>query len=103
MSRYEPPALKRPCVVYSFGVRFETSFEESMLNKTNCELYGVDYSVKNFSSQLLALPEEQQRRAHFLQAGVTGESNRLKSPPFYSIKVPSKKLETIWRSLAEES
>jgi hypothetical protein len=90
MSRYETPAApkERPCVVYSFGVRYETSFEESILQKTNCELHGVDFSVSNFSAQLLALPEEQKRRAHFLQAGVApGESNTPRHPPFYSIKV----------------
>lgn len=47
----------------------------------------VDFSVSNFSLQLLALPEEQQRRAHFLQAGVAGESNTMRAPPLYSIKV----------------
>lgn len=87
MSRYETPARERACVVYSFGVRYETSFEEEILQRTDCELYGVDFSVKNFSMKLLELPEEQLRRAHFLQAGVTGESDVTKRPPFYSIKV----------------
>lgn len=88
LSRYKPEVLKKkPCVVYSFGVRYETSFEEEILQQTECELYGVDFSVFNFSAKLLTMDEDKVKRAHFLQAGVAGTSQGSKEPPFYTIKV----------------
>lgn len=86
MSRYEQ--ISQPCVVYSFGVRDETSFEKSILERTECELYGVDFSVSNFSREVLSLSEIDLKRAKFLQAGISeGETDLGRSPPFYSIKV----------------
>lgn len=44
MSLYtEEPRSK--CVIYSFGVNFETRFEGEMLDRTDCEIWAYDASV----------------------------------------------------------
>lgn len=35
----------RPCVIYSFGVRDESTFEEEMLQRTECGVWGYDPAV----------------------------------------------------------
>lgn len=37
----------RPCIIYSFGVANESSFEGEMLARTNCVVFAYDFSVKN--------------------------------------------------------
>ena len=41
----EHPKSHRPCVVYSFGVATESSFEEELLRRTDCEIWAFDGSV----------------------------------------------------------
>lgn len=82
MSRIEESAKRRPCVIYSFGVRDESSFENEILSRTDCRLWAYDFSVVDFGVQL---EPENRDRAIFLQAGIAGETNLTKTPPFYSI------------------
>lgn len=84
MSKYEALPARKPCVVYSFGIQFESSFEEAFLKRTHCEIWGYDYSVSNFGKQLNN--SDYEARAHFTQAGIGGATNLKKSPPFYSIQ-----------------
>ena len=86
MSRYEVSSKKTPCVVYSFGVQNESSFEEEVLKRTNCDVFGLDFSVDEFSPQVQQLPRDMRERAHFLRAGISGESDMKANPPFYSIQ-----------------
>ena len=86
MSRYETSSGKRPCVVYSFGVQYESSFEENLLRRTSCEVFGIDFSVVEFGEQLSSLTSEQKSRAHFRQVGIAGKTDRLHDPPFFSIQ-----------------
>lgn len=70
MCKYESSAQGsgRKCVVYSFGIQNETSYEEEILRRTECELCGYDFSVKGF-------PESVQRgygeRLQFGKVGVS--------------------------------
>lgn len=41
---------KPPCIIYSFGVANESSFEAEILNRTNCLVFAYDYSVKSIGS-----------------------------------------------------
>lgn len=86
MSRYETASRKRPCVAYSFGVQNESSYEEALLQRTKCEVFGIDFSVSEFGPQLKALGREENSRAHFLQAGISGKSDLAASPPYYNIQ-----------------
>ncbi|OLN92798.1 hypothetical protein CCHL11_06696 [Colletotrichum chlorophyti] len=82
MSKYVNFPHDRDCVVYSFGVRDESSFEEEMLSRTKCSVWAYDFSVVDFGKQL----EPQHRsKAHFLQAGIAGKTDPARDPPFYSI------------------
>ncbi|RDW80013.1 hypothetical protein BP6252_04651 [Coleophoma cylindrospora] len=80
MHRYE---TKKPCILYSFGIQNESSFEQEMLERTNCEIFGYDFSVSDFGK---ALKPEFSDRAHFKQAGISGVSKPQNNPPFYTIQ-----------------
>ncbi|KAG0203583.1 hypothetical protein BGX28_004186 [Mortierella sp. GBA30] len=58
MSLYEErPRAK--CVIYSFGVNYETRFEGEMLARTDCEIFAYDASVTSMG------PEATGPRSHF--------------------------------------
>ena len=68
-------------MIYSFGVRDESSFENEMLSRTQCDVFAYDFSVVDFGEQL---EPENRHRAHFMQAGI-GKTDTAADPPFYSI------------------
>lgn len=82
MTRYEANK-DRPCVVYSFGVNDDSSFENALLGRTNCEIWGYDYTVDAWGNQL---HESYRPRTHFLRVGISGVTNETRTPPFYSVK-----------------
>ncbi|EEP79287.1 predicted protein [Uncinocarpus reesii 1704] len=82
MTRYEANK-KRPCVIYSFGVNDDSAFENSVLSRTNCEIWGYDYSVNSWA---VSLDHSFLPRAHFTKAGISNITNTDRSPPFYSVK-----------------
>ncbi len=82
MSRIEAMSQTRPCIIYSFGVQNESSFENEMLTRTKCEVWAYDFSVVDFGKQVEASNRD---RAHFLQAGISGKTDKARNPPFYSI------------------
>ncbi|KAL0577412.1 hypothetical protein V5O48_004577 [Marasmius crinis-equi] len=54
---------KPDCVVYSFGINYESSFEAEILAKSDhCQIWGYDYSVKSFGPQI---PSHEAYRTHF--------------------------------------
>ncbi|KAF9112953.1 hypothetical protein BGX27_002499 [Mortierella sp. AM989] len=58
MSLYEEEPRAK-CVIYSFGVNYETRFEGEMLERTDCEIYAYDASVTHMGV------EAQSPRSHF--------------------------------------
>lgn len=48
----------------------------------NCTVWAYDFSVVDFGKQLSSSNRD---RAHFLQAGIAGKTDKSKNPPFYSI------------------
>ena len=61
------------CVVYSFGVANESTFEVEMVHRTNCQIYAYDFSVDGM--QLPPdLPQELRDRIHFHKLGIQGKS-----------------------------
>ncbi|KAG0024193.1 hypothetical protein BGZ82_010513 [Podila clonocystis] len=46
----EQPRAK--CILYSFGISYETNFEKSMLKRTDCEIFAYDASVTGMGDQL---------------------------------------------------
>ncbi|KJA26572.1 hypothetical protein HYPSUDRAFT_63847 [Hypholoma sublateritium FD-334 SS-4] len=64
-------AQKADCVVYSFGINLESSFEAEILAGTaHCAVYGYDFSVKSFGPEI---PPAQVHRTHFHAVGLAGE------------------------------
>ncbi len=47
-----------------------------------CKVWAYDFSVVDFGKQL---EPSNRDRAKFLQAGIAGQTNTTRSPPFYSI------------------
>jgi len=85
------PAPKTPsepakCVIYSFGINTESSFEDALLSRTEaCEIWGYDFSVDDFGPQL-DRTAGYAHRAHFHKQGIAGVTDDKKNPPFYSIQ-----------------
>ncbi|CAI0651857.1 hypothetical protein CGCF415_v007090 [Colletotrichum fructicola] len=83
MSHYVNFPKNKQCVIYSFGVRDESSFENEMLSRTPCYVWAYDFSVVDFGEQLEA---SNRARAQFLQVGIAGKTDLNATPPFYSIR-----------------
>jgi hypothetical protein len=54
-----------------------------MLERTNCEIWGYDFSVEKFGP---AISEEHKHRTHFNAFGIAGTTDSSKTPPFYTIQ-----------------
>ncbi|KAF9219871.1 hypothetical protein BS17DRAFT_740073 [Gyrodon lividus] len=63
MSRLEH---KPDCLIYTFGMNYETSFEAGLLERTrHCEVWGYDYRSNSFGSNI-----KSNHRAHFFPWGL---------------------------------
>ncbi|KAJ7366777.1 methyltransferase domain-containing protein [Mycena albidolilacea] len=61
---------KPDCIVYSFGINYESSFEAEILaNTDNCQIWGYDFSVNSFGPEI---PRSQAHRTHFRPYGLAG-------------------------------
>ena len=79
-------AQKPDCVVYSFGINLESSFEAEILDGTaHCEVWGYDFSVKSFGPEI---PSAQAHRTHFHAVGLAGEDKDgpEDSPKMYTLE-----------------
>ncbi|KAI5989787.1 methyltransferase domain-containing protein [Pisolithus orientalis] len=57
---------KPDCIIYTFGMYYETSFEAEMLERTqHCQVWGYDYRSNSFGSSKL-----NNYRAHFFPYGL---------------------------------
>lgn len=92
MSRYEnespgPSSVFNDApelVVYSFGVNRDSSFEAALLERTNAQIWGYDYSVSSWANDI---PEEQRgSRAHFSKFGIGRKTDKNHDPPFYTVQ-----------------
>ncbi|RQM08021.1 hypothetical protein DH86_00001355, partial [Scytalidium sp. 3C] len=72
LSQYEKS--DKPCIVYSF--------EQELLTRTNCEIWGYDYSVDDFAPDL---EDSFRDRTKFTKAGISGKSNPHHEPPMFAI------------------
>ncbi|KAH8079822.1 methyltransferase domain-containing protein [Cristinia sonorae] len=64
---------KPDCVIYSFGINGESSFEAEVLERTqHCQIWGYDFSVRSFGPQI---PTFSLRRTHFKAYGLSGKDS----------------------------
>ncbi|SPO06822.1 uncharacterized protein DNG_09516 [Cephalotrichum gorgonifer] len=92
MSRYEkeapgPSSAENPAremVIYSLGVNRDSSFEEAMMERTNVQIWGYDFSVDSWASEVAKGPFTS--RAHFTKAGIGKETDPKRDPPFYTVQ-----------------
>lgn len=78
------PALVRAHPLVKLWCRQLTSkTEQEMLERTNCKIWGYDFSVEKFGP---ALVEPYRSRTSFLQAGIGGQTFPSKQPPYYTIQ-----------------
>lgn len=77
---------KEDCVVYSFGINYESSFEAEILRQApNCEIWGYDFSVNSFGPQI---PKSQADKTHFYKYGLAGKDQAASGsdPAMYTLK-----------------
>jgi len=71
----ERVARQDKCVVYSFGINGESSFESALLTRApGCEVWGYDYSVFTWGPEINNDPELM-KRAHFQPWALGGSDN----------------------------
>ncbi|KAL0062204.1 hypothetical protein AAF712_010965 [Marasmius tenuissimus] len=76
---------KRDCVVYSFGINYESSFEAEILRNTqHCQIWGYDFSVKSFGPEI---PRNKRQRTHFYPYKLGGSDQEAVGgePPMYTL------------------
>jgi len=65
-------AKQKKCVIYSFGVNGESSFEAALLKRLpHCEVWGYDFSVGGWGPEITEDPELKDR-AHFQAWAISG-------------------------------
>jgi hypothetical protein len=57
--------------------------EQEMLERTNCEIWGYDFSVDNFGPQI---QDDVRHRTHFTKAAIGSTTDVTKNPPSYTIQ-----------------
>lgn len=70
------------CMIEPVFLTCRLPTENELLSRTNCEVWAYDFSVVDFGVQL---EPGNRDRAHFLQAGIAGKTDKNRDPPFYSI------------------
>jgi len=77
---------KPDCVIYSFGINLESSFEADLLRTTkHCQVWGYDFSVGSFGPEI---PENMLHRTHFKAYGLGGVDAHgpADDPPMYTLQ-----------------
>ncbi|KAN0138453.1 hypothetical protein V8E53_003916 [Lactarius tabidus] len=80
-------AKQDKCVIYSFGINGESSFESTLLQRApGCEVWGYDYSVNSWGPEITNDPELRDR-ANFkpYALGGTNNHNDNDNPKFWTL------------------
>ncbi|KAH9972478.1 methyltransferase domain-containing protein [Lactifluus volemus] len=83
----ERVAKQEKCVIYSFGINGESSFEADLLTRApGCEVWGYDFSVTRWGPEI-SNNVELNTRAHFQPWGISGTDNHTERdhPKFWTI------------------
>ncbi|KAJ6536581.1 methyltransferase domain-containing protein [Mycena vulgaris] len=80
-------AQQKKCVIYSFGVNSDSSFEADILKRApGCEVWGYDFSVQSFGPEITK-DRALAPRAHFFPyaLGATDAHTPTDDPPMYTL------------------
>ncbi|KAH8077513.1 methyltransferase domain-containing protein [Cristinia sonorae] len=91
MCGFDRVARQRDCVIYSFGLNGEVSFEAELLSRApNCQIWGYDFSVSSIGSDIEHGFDRDNRslasRAHFKPYALTGTDEHASTPPKWTLK-----------------
>lgn len=79
-------AQHAPCVVYSFGINKDSSFEAALLQRApNCEVWGYDYSVTIFGPEIHDNPVLSPK-THFSPYMLGAHDNPHLDPPEWTVQ-----------------
>jgi len=81
-------AQQDSCVIYSFGINNESSFEAALMRAApRCQVWGYDFSVPNFGPEITE-DASLRARAHFRSWGLGSADNYGPdaNPPFYTLQ-----------------
>lgn len=82
---------RAPCVIYSFGINGESSFEAAVLTAApQCEIWGYDFSVNAFGPEIETIPDLQ-ARSHFFPYALGSEDSPNADPPTFTLQTLMKK------------
>ncbi|KAJ7695790.1 methyltransferase domain-containing protein [Mycena rosella] len=82
----ERVAAKPACVVYSFGINSESSFEADIMRRApSCEVWGYDYSVPAFGPEITT-DTHLAPRAHFFPYALGGTDAHTADPPMWTLQ-----------------
>ncbi|KAI6037542.1 methyltransferase domain-containing protein [Pisolithus marmoratus] len=79
---------KKECVMYSFGINGESSFEADIMKAVpGCEVYGYDFSVKSFGPEIEE-DSELKQRSHFFPfaLGPKDAHSPVDDPKMYTLR-----------------
>jgi len=81
-------AKQKECVIYSFGINNESSFEAVVMSEApNCQVWGYDFSVNSFGPEITRSPDLLSR-SHFYPYALGAEDKpaTATSPPTFSLQ-----------------
>ncbi|TFK54561.1 hypothetical protein OE88DRAFT_1624747 [Heliocybe sulcata] len=82
----ERVAKKSKCVIYSFGVNGESSFEATLLQRApGCKVWGYDFSVGSFGPEINDVPSLK-ARSHFYPYALGAYDSPTSDPPYYTLQ-----------------
>jgi len=83
----ERVARQEKCVIYSFGINGESSFEAALLERApGCEVWGYDFTVDSFGPEIEKTPQLKER-SHFFPFALGGRNAHGPgdSPKYYTL------------------
>ncbi|KAI0085505.1 methyltransferase domain-containing protein [Irpex rosettiformis] len=82
-------ARKDHCIIYSFGMDWESSWEAAVLESTkHCQIWGYDHATRSFGRQVSHALFNSQQRTHFasrVQLGPINKHARSDEPKLYTL------------------
>ncbi|CAL8092590.1 unnamed protein product [Orchesella dallaii] len=90
--------MKSNCIVYSFGVSNDSSFEDELVKNTDCIVYAYDPTVKQIGYPV----DPSNPKIKFQPIGIGGKDQNISSVLGMQLNYPLKTLKTLMRENGHE-